>query len=100
MNHQAKKQISFWIGVFLIFLTACGVQRSPTPEPIGAGANSVVIATFTPPADQFTRAAYISAIARGEEDRSTSRFVAEECHCQFGRTTIYVYLRKKGARVL
>jgi hypothetical protein len=47
MNHQAKKQVSFWIGVFLIFVTACGVQGSPTPEPVGAGANSVVIATFT-----------------------------------------------------
>ena len=48
MNHQAKKQVSFWVGAFLIFVTACGVQRSPTPEPVGAGANSVVIATFTP----------------------------------------------------
>jgi hypothetical protein len=47
MNHPAKKQVSFWIGVFLIFVTACGVQRSPAPEPVGAGANSVVIATFT-----------------------------------------------------
>lgn len=48
MNHQAKKQVSFWIGVFLIFVTACGVQGSQTPKPVGAGANSVVIATFTP----------------------------------------------------
>jgi hypothetical protein len=48
LNRQAKKQVSFYIGLFLILLTACGVQRSPTPEPVGAGANSVVISTFTP----------------------------------------------------
>lgn len=46
MNHQTKKQVSFWMGVVLILVTACGVQSSPTPEP-GAGANSVVISTFT-----------------------------------------------------
>lgn len=46
MNHQAKKQVSFWMGVVLVLVTACGVQSSPTAEP-GVGANSVVIATFT-----------------------------------------------------
>jgi len=47
MNGQGKKQASFWIGIFLILVTACEVQRSPTPEPVGAGANSIVISTFT-----------------------------------------------------
>jgi hypothetical protein len=47
MDHPAKKQVSLWIGIFLILVTACGVQRSPTPAPTGAGANSIVISTFT-----------------------------------------------------
>jgi hypothetical protein len=43
MNRE--KLASFWIGVFLILVTACGMQRSPTPETVEA--NSVVISTFT-----------------------------------------------------
>src|SRR5687767_11711791 len=45
INHQTKKQISFWFGMFLILVTACGREVTATPEPVGA--NSVVIATFT-----------------------------------------------------
>jgi hypothetical protein len=45
MNHQTKKQIPFWFGMFLILITACGRQATPAPEPVGA--DSVVIATFT-----------------------------------------------------
>lgn len=47
MNRQGKKLAAFWIGMFLILLTACGVQRSPTLEPTGVGANSVVISIFS-----------------------------------------------------
>jgi len=46
MNHQTKKQISFWFGMFLILVTACGRQATPIPEPV-VGANSVVVSTFT-----------------------------------------------------
>lgn len=45
MNYPAQKRVSFWIGVFIILVTACGQQGSPTPESIRA--NSVVISTFT-----------------------------------------------------
>lgn len=45
MNYPAQKRVSFWIGVFIILVTACGKQGSPTPESIRA--NSVVISTLT-----------------------------------------------------
>jgi hypothetical protein len=48
-NHPAKKQASFLVGVFFILLTGCGLggaPTAPTPE-VGAGANSVVVSTFT-----------------------------------------------------
>ena len=45
MSHQAKKHVTFWIGLSLVLVTACGVRRSPTPELVGA--NSVVVSTFT-----------------------------------------------------
>jgi hypothetical protein len=73
MNRQRKQQASFWKGIFLILVTACGVQRTPTPTPIGAGANSVVISTFTATAMNSSGSVETSAPTPSPDAKPTGR---------------------------